>query len=276
MGRLAVAGERQIHFEHYPGDGPTLVLSHGWGMGCRVWDNTTAKLQDAGYGVVVYDHRCCGASDKDFIDVSIDALARDVVALCSHLRLRRPVLNGWSLGGAVVVDAARRLGGNLGGLVLTAGATPRYTQAEGFPYGGQPEDVDATLGALRADRVNFLKTLYFHGVFAKDVGADIKDWCWRIALQASPGADASLAALAHLDQRAIMTEPALRCPALVVVGGQDAVAPADIGREAAKRLPDAELLEFADCGHGVFLEDPDGYHAALLNFLTRMSHEGLR
>ncbi len=275
MGRLSVEGERQIHFEHYAGDKLTVVLSHGWGMGCRVWDTTTAKLQDAGYGVLAYDHRCCGASDKDFTDVSIDALAGDTAALCQHLRLRRPVLNGWSLGGAVVVEAARRLNGNLGALVLTCGATPRYTQAEGFPYGGQPEDVAGTLAALRTDRVSFLKALYFEGVFAKDVGADIKDWCWRIALQASPGADASLGALAHLDQRGAMqalASAAPAAPALVAVGGRDGVVAPDIGRDAAKRLPNAELIEFADCGHGVFLEDPDGYHAALLDFLRRIDN----
>ena len=134
MGRLAVEGDRQIHFEHYGGGSkPTVVLSHGWGMGCRVWDNTVARLVDAGHGVVIYDQRCCGQSDKDFADVSIEALGADLAALCRHLRLAAPVLNGWSLGGAVAVDAAARLGNEVGGLVLTGGATPRYTQGGGLP-----------------------------------------------------------------------------------------------------------------------------------------------
>ena len=269
MGRLSVEGDRQIYFEHYPGTGRTLVLSHGWGMGCRVWDNTVARLVDAGHGVVTYDHRCCGQSDKDFADVSIEALGADLTALCQHLALDRPVLNGWSLGGAVVVDAAIRLGDNVGGLVLTGGATPRYTQGEGFPHGGQAEDVAATVAALRADRVNFLKTLYFDGVFAKDVGDDVKDWCWRIALQASSGADASLGALAQLDQRDGMA--GLACPALVAVGGQDGVVVPEIGRYAAGCLPNAELVDFEDCGHAVFLEDANRYHGALLDFLGGLS-----
>ncbi len=268
MGRLAVETNRQIYFEHYKGKGTTVVLSHGWGMAGRVWDNTLARLQDAGHGVVIYDHRCCGASDKDFADGSIEALGADLARLCEHLELHRPVLNGWSLGGPVVVDAAVRMGANVGGLALTAGATPRYTQAEGFPYGGRKEDVAATIAALRADRVNFLHRLYFEGVFAQDVGDATKDWCWRMALQASPGADASLGALAQLDQRQAMAT--LRCPVLVIVGGQDAVVAPDIGRDAAQRLANAELLEFEDCGHGPFLERPDRYHSALLNFLDRM------
>ena len=265
MGRLLVEGDRQIYFEHYSGSERTVVLSHGWGMGCRVWDNTVARLTDAGHGVLIYDHRCCGQSDKDFADVSIEALGADLAALCQHLALDRPVLNGWSLGGAVVVDAAIRLGSNVGGLVLTGGATPRYTQGEDFPHGGQAEDVAATVAALRADRVNFLKSLYFDGVFAKDVGEDVKGSCWRIALQASTAADASLGALAQLDQRDGMA--GLSCPALVAVGGQDGVVAPEIGRYAAQCLPNAELVEFEDCGHAVFLEDADRYHGVLLDFL---------
>lgn len=268
MAHLTVAGDGRIYYEHYAGGAATVVLSHGWGMGCRVWDNTSARLQDAGYGVVVYDHRCCGASDKDFADVSVAALGSDLAGLCEHLQLERPVLNGWSLGGAVVVDAAIRLGANVGGLVLTGAATPRYTQAEGFPHGGQAADVAATVAALRADRVNFLRTLYFDGVFARDPGEAVKDWCWRIALQASPGADASLADLAQLDQRRDMA--LLTCPALVTVGAQDGVVAPDISRAAAKCMANSQLVEFAGCGHGVFLEDPEGYHQALLNFLRSL------
>ncbi len=268
MGYLGTEAGGQIYFEHYPSAGRTLVLSHGWGMNSRVWDNTVARLQDAGFGALIYDHRCCGQSDKDFADVSIDALGDDLVALCRRQQLARPVLGGWSLGGAVVVNAAEKLGADLGGLVLIAAATPRYTQAEGFAHGGQPEDVAATVAALRADRVNFLRGLYFDGAFARDPGEAVKHWCWHLALQASSGADASLAELANLDQR--RTLEALDCPALVVVGGQDAVVPPGIGRDAAERLAGAELAEFLDCGHAPFLEDPEAYHAALLTFLEAL------
>lgn len=264
MAYLSVDGGR-IYFEHFPVGQLTVVLSHGWGMGARVWDGTVAFLQDAGVGVLTYDHRGCGASDKDFRDVSIEALGSDLARLCEHLNLSAAVLNGWSLGGAVVVDAAARLGSAVAGLVSTCGATPRFTRCADFAHGGAPEDVAATVAALRADRVNFLKTLYFQGVFARDVGDDIKHWCWQIALQTSPAADASLGALATLDQRALLGE--IDAPALVVVGGRDTVVAPEIGRAAATQLRSAELIEMSDCGHAPFLEDPASYNAALLRFI---------
>jgi pimeloyl-ACP methyl ester carboxylesterase len=114
--------------------------------------------------------------------------------------------------------------------------------------------------------VSFLKGLYFAGVFAKEVGDDTKQWAWQIALEAGPGADASLGALATLDQREAMSQ--IQVPALVFVGGQDAVAVPDIGRFAAQCLPSAKLVEMPDCGHGLFIEDPATYNRALLSFLA--------
>ena len=265
MGYLAVKKEKRIYFEHYPAGELTVVLSHGWGMGLRVWDDTVAFLQDNGIGVLTYDHRCCGNSDKDFGDVSIAALGDDIAALCSHLGLSRVVLNGWSLGGAVVVDATAKLGGSVAGVVLTCAASPRYTQCSDFAHGGQPEDVAATVAALRADRINFLKGLYFEGAFARPVSDDVKHRCWQIALQASPGADASLGALASIDQRALMQ--GIAAPALVFIGGQDAVLDPQIARVAADTFPSATAVEMADCGHAPFLEDSDTYNAKLLEFL---------
>lgn len=266
MSRLAVAGDKEIYFEYYPGAGPVVLLSHGWGMSGRAWDDVTAHLKDAGSAVLVYDHRCCGHSDKDFEDVGISALGDDIVALCDALELDAVVLNGWSLGGAVVVDAAAKLGARLRGLILTCGATPRYTQADGFAHGGTVADVEGTVAALRADRINFLHTLYFEGVFARPVSEAVKTAAWQIALQASPGADASLGALAHIDQREAMA--GLTCPALVVVGDADGVVPAGIGEFAAATLAHATQVNMSGCGHAPFLEDSVAYLSALDAFLT--------
>ena len=272
MSHLAVEGSKTIAYEYYPGRGPTVVLSHGWGMNARAWDDVTASLCDAGRGVLVYDHRACGQSDKDFQDVSIEALGSDIVALCEHLSLQAVVLNGWSLGGAVVVDAAARLGSRLKGLVLTGGASPRYTQAEGFPHGGTAADVAGTVAALRADRVNFLHGLYYQGVFVAPVSDLVKAHAVQLALQAGPAADASLGALAAIDQRAIMKT--LDVPALVITGDRDGVVPPGIAAFAADLLPRGRLAVMAGCGHAPFLEDAPTYRTLLHDFLGSIASGG--
>jgi pimeloyl-[acyl-carrier protein] methyl ester esterase len=262
------AGPR-IYFEHHAGRHATMVLVHGWGMSCQVWDDTVDVLQRAGVGVVTYDQRGCGRSHESSTDMSIETLGADLADLCTHLKLRMPVLNGWSLGAAVAVDAAARLAGRVAGLVLTCGATPRYTRAADFPFGGTEQDLKAMLGALAADRTSVLKGLYQDAVFARNVDESIKRRCFAIALTAMPCADASLAALARLDQRTTLER--IIAPALVVIGTADRVVAPDTGRAAARCLPNARSLELDGCGHAPFFETPDVYHGALLDFVSRLS-----
>src|ERR1700749_5147721 len=100
----------RVYFEQQLGVKRTMVFAHGWGMSCRVWDTVAAGIIDRGYGVMTFDQRGCGRSDKSFTRVSVGTIAEDLVTLIDEQELSDVVLNGWSLGGAVVVEAAHRLG----------------------------------------------------------------------------------------------------------------------------------------------------------------------
>lgn len=265
------AHQKSIYYERHGqphADKQTILLAHGWGMSLRAWDDTSSWLVDRGHSVIAYDQRNCGQSSKDFADASIEALTRDLVALLDALSIDEVVLNGWSLGGAVVVGAAPALDKRLKGLICTCGATPRYTRAQGFEHGATAADVEATVAGLRADRVNFLHGLYHDGVFAKPVSDAVKAWAYGLALQGSPAADASLAALATVDQRDIMAR--LNVPALIVVGTDDGVVDSNVGRFAANLLPAGELVEMPGCGHAPFIEDPPVYRETIAAFIGKL------
>ena len=258
---------KQVYFEDHGQGDTALVLIHGWGMGVRAWDHVVPALAAAGQRVVLMDHRGCGLSDKDFSDMGIEAIAGDVVALADHLGLDSLVLNGWSLGGAVVVEAASRLGARCQGLVLTGGATPIYTQKPDMPLGGTAEDMAGTLAALNADRVNFL-----HGlskvVCVKEVGENIENWFWDIFLQSSPLAGATLGELADLDQRDTLL--GLDTPILSFVGSEDGFVAPDICRWVGEHHPRATLVEFEGVGHAPFIEEQQAYLDKLLAFLANL------
>ncbi len=265
MAFLEVEEGKRVYYEHHAGTGRPVVLVHGWAADARCWDTTLIALLAAGHSVTTIEHRACGRSDKDFADTSIAAIASDVVALVEHLGLREPVLNGWSLGGAVVVEAARRLGANLGGLVLTGGATPRYTAAEGWPHGGTPDDVEGVLAGLAADRPGTFRAVA-EAVCVKPVGAPVVESIWLAFLESGPGAGATLRDLAHLDQREIL--PTIDRPVLLLCGREDGFVSFD-GVAASRALfPDARLVEFGGCGHAPFLEDGETYRTELLGFLA--------
>lgn len=267
MSRLAVEGDRSIYYEHHPGAGRPVVLVHAWGMTARLWDRVVQELVQDGHAVVVLDHRGCGRSDKDFEDLSIAALGSDVAALCDALGLQGPVLNGWSAGGAVVADAAGRLGDRLGGLVLTCGASPRWSATDDFPQGNPREGADDTLLGLRTARADTAWAVS-GAICHQEISDTAQHWMYEMFMESSPRADETLADLKDVDQRALL--PTITAPALIFGGRHDVFVPFAIAEAAADLLPDAKLVACEDSGHAPPVEQPDLYLTELRAYLARL------
>jgi pimeloyl-ACP methyl ester carboxylesterase len=92
------------------GDGPAVVLLHGWPSDRTDWREVVPLVSDRA-DVVVPDLRGFGESDKHSADpaeqYSADAQARSVVALIEELGLDRPVLGGYDVGSRVAQTVAR-------------------------------------------------------------------------------------------------------------------------------------------------------------------------
>jgi non-heme chloroperoxidase len=264
MACLDVESGRNIYYEHYRGVRAPVVMVHGLGMSVRCWDLTLPALLEKGHEVVAFDHRCCGQSDKDFDEVSTKSIASDLEKLIDVTGLQRPVVVGWSLGAAVVAEAASRLRDRLAGIVLVGPPTPRYTQADGFPHGSTAEVMDQMLSALRDTRPEFLHTMS-EGLFHADVGKNTIEWLWQMLMQSSPRVDAAARDLGVIDHRELL--PTVRVPALVCTGAHDAIVDPAIAKVCARLLPNARLLEFAESGHAPFLDARERFNRELLAFV---------
>ena len=62
-------------------------------------------------------------------------------------------------------------------------------------------------------------------------------------------------------------------PTLVITGDEDRVYPQELAQRMARRIAGAELVVLQGCGHLSNLEQPERFNAALLDFLSRRSHE---
>jgi non-heme chloroperoxidase len=225
---------RRVYYEHYRGSNTPVFLIHGWGMSTHVWVDIIEALKAAGHEVLALDHRGCGRSDRDFSDLSIKAIADDVVAIAKACELRRVVLN---------------------------------TRAADFPFGGEREAVLGMGAAISAGRAAFFRGLV-QNVCAKDIGQPALDWMWSIFMNTGPDVVKSLMDLADLDQRKLLS--ALSAPVLSIVGGKDVIIQPEVGIEAAKHAKNGEFVVFEDCGHAPFIEDAARYTKTLLGFLARL------
>jgi 3-oxoadipate enol-lactonase len=62
--------------------------------------------------------------------------------------------------------------------------------------------------------------------------------------------------------------PRIGCPALIVVGEQDALTPVADARTLLERIPDARLEVLADAGHLSSLERPEEFNRLVAQFLS--------
>lgn len=88
---------------------PALVLVHGWTNSRGIWGEHPQTLSRT-HRVVALDLAGHGESGTNRREWTVDAFGDDVVAVVDQLALERVVLVGFSMGGAVVLEAAERLG----------------------------------------------------------------------------------------------------------------------------------------------------------------------
>lgn len=82
------------------GDGPTVLLLHGWPDTSALWEEVAPELVRAGYRVATPDLRGCGDSDKpDEVDLyQMHHLIGDVAAIVEALEVERVHLVGHDWG----------------------------------------------------------------------------------------------------------------------------------------------------------------------------------
>jgi pimeloyl-ACP methyl ester carboxylesterase len=103
------------------GDGPAVVLLHGWPGDRTDYRVLAPMLAERGFEVVVPDLRGFGASDKqsvDPMDYGAAAQGRSVLGLVEELGLERPVLAGYDIGSRVAQGIARSRPELIEGLVI--------------------------------------------------------------------------------------------------------------------------------------------------------------
>jgi non-heme chloroperoxidase len=263
--RIAVEGERSLYVErHGPRAAPTALLVHGGGCNRRVWDTVVPALLADGRSVVTLDLRACGWSDQDFDAMGIPELGRDVVRVIEALGLGSVDLVGWSLGGAVVVEAALLLGPQLRRLVVVGGATPRFLYDDDYAIGMPAEGLALIRQGLADDRAAFYRGLV--GLLFHQDRPDLRAWCFDIFMSSGVRHDESIASLADVDHRTALK--AIDAPTLVCHGRHDQFVALAHGEALVAGLPDARLRVFEESGHAPFLEEPAAFRAELLAFLN--------
>lgn len=101
------------------GNGPALVLLHGYPLDHTTWEPVLPFLQD-GADLILPDLRGFGESSSPQAGYSLGDMAADVVALLDHLKIKQAVIAGHSMGGYIALAFAHAFPERLRGLGLIA------------------------------------------------------------------------------------------------------------------------------------------------------------
>ena len=239
-----------IHYEVH-GQGPALLLSHGYSATCRMWDGQIAALEDR-YRVIVWDMRGHGqsASPPDATAYSEALTVADMAAVLDAADASQAIIAGLSLGGYMSLAFHARHPDRTRALML-------FDTGPGF----RSDSAREAWNARARTRADDLDTRGFAALGKSD------EVLMSRHRTAAGLAGAARGMLTQDNDTVFRSLAAIRVPTLVLVGANDTNFLAATDYMAAK-IPGATKVVIPDAGHAANLHQPAHFNSAVESFLA--------
>jgi len=261
----------RIYYEDH-GSGPPVVLVHGYALNGHSWEKQEAALLVAGYRVITYDRRGCGASSRPSIGYDFDTLAADLHILLSRLDLREVVLAGFAMGtGEVARYLAIHGPERVRAAVLVAPLLPFLLKTHDNPDGIDQRVFDGLTAHIASDRPAAMKD-FMDRSYNVDLlgGSRVSDQAWQnsfyVAISASARSALRCVTACLEDFRGDLAT--ISVPVLVIHGDQDRVLPYEAtGSRLPALLNNVRSVVIAGGPHAIIWTHADEVNRALLAFI---------
>jgi pimeloyl-ACP methyl ester carboxylesterase len=255
-----VNGQR-IRFEDSGGDGPPVILSHGFLMDREMFGPQVEALRPE-FRVITWDERGFGETEFDGEPFTYWDSARDCLGLLDHLGIDQAVLGGMSQGGFLSMRAALLAPGRVRALVLID--TQSGTEdPERLPVYRQMQET-----WLAAGPVNELA----QAIAGLIIGDPVLSETWIAKWHKLPR-EAMKAPGDCLFERDDLTDRVaeITCPAIIFHGTADMSIEVAKAQELSERLPGSTGVVLIEGGpHASNLTHPDQVNGPLLAFLRSL------
>jgi cis-3-alkyl-4-acyloxetan-2-one decarboxylase len=274
---LDLDGLRYHFIDEGPRAAPPLLFVHGNPTWSFAWRNLVGALS-IDHRCLAVDHIGCGLSDKpQEYDYTLDQHVRNLCRFVESLGLHNITLVAHDWGGCIGMGAAGRMPERFARFVLMNTAAFRSNR--------MPLRIAVCrwpiLGALGVRGLNlFARAALSMAVNKRTLEPAVKrsllvpydSWAHRIAIHRfvldipmspdHPSYSTLVAVEGSLEKQAGK-------PMLLAWGMRDWCFTPEFLSEWRRRFPNAEVAEFADAGHYLFEDEPDGLAAAVRKFLQR-------
>ena len=261
--QLTVAG-REVYA--YAGARPrvqsqrTIIFVHGAANDHGVWAWQSRYFAHHGFNVLAVDLPGHGRSEGEAL-ASVEAVADWILALQDAAAAERASLVGHSLGALAVLECAARHPERVEKIALTGPAVPMTVS---------DELMDA---ARHNDHAAYEMINGWSFSAARQLGGNAVPGFWmtgnsmRLMERTPPGVLAADLAACHAYANGLAAAAAVHCPALLITGARDLMAPPRNAQALIASLADVRVVELARSGHALMAEEPDAVLDALRAFL---------
>jgi pimeloyl-ACP methyl ester carboxylesterase len=249
------------------GDGPPVMLSHGWAMSSDAWQPLMLRLSEAGFSAIAYDRRGSGRSDDPGRGYDYDTLADDLDAVMAAFDVEDATMVGHSMGCGEIVRRITRHGARgVARIVMIAPFLPFPLKTADNPD-GHVDGAQAT--AMRAAWVSDFAGwlgLAVPPAFPPETPPEQLAQVMRSFLQTSvQAAIATNVTGAGTDMRGELAT--LNVPTLILHGDADTSSPLEAtGRRTAALIPGATLKVYPGAQHSLVLTHADALAADIVSF----------
>ncbi|MFV2056187.1 MAG: pimeloyl-ACP methyl ester esterase BioH [Thiohalomonadales bacterium] len=251
------------------GQGPSVVLLHGWGLNRHVWSNFAGSLA-AQFRTLSVDLPGYGRSPsiKPYDLVSVANAVASIVADESENPSGQVAVVGWSLGGLVAMQLAMRHPKKVTALITMA-CCAQFVVTPTWPYGVANDVLDQFGEDLCKDhRGTVLRFLAIQSLGSEHARKEIKALKQDLFCDGEPDTDALLAGLQILQGSRLQPQLCdIKCPTLMIVGSKDSLVNAEACYLTAAAIPHCETYTLADAGHAPFLSHPKQVEQRIVSFL---------
>lgn len=258
VGGLRIAYERK-------GEGPLIILLHGFVGNSREWRGQIDELSDA-FTVVAWDAPGSGQSSDPPTSLRMPGYADCLAGFVDALDLGRPHVIGLSFGGALALELYRRHPTIPATLVL-ASAYAGWTGSLSPEIVGQR--LQLTVAAADLPPAEFVRTL-IPSMLSESAPKEAFDRLAAIMSEFHPVGFRTMArALAEANLRDVLSR--VDVPTLLLYGDKDVRAPLSVAQDLLTAIPSSTLVVLEGIGHMSNVEAPERFTAEARAFLEGQS-----
>ncbi len=246
------------------GDGPALLLVHGFPLDRTLWRPVAATL--SGWRRIVPDLRGMGLSEAPDGAYTMGMYADDLAALLDALHVEAAVVCGLSMGGYVAFELLRRHANRVRALVLMN----TRASADGSDARARRE---AMMARVRRDGTGFLADELLAKLIAPPSLQTMPEVVRHVrTMAASSGPHGIVGALAAMRDRTDASDllATIDLPTLVVAGNEDQLIPLAEARAMADAIRGAQFAGIPAAGHLAPIEQPVATGRVLREFLEAL------